>query len=107
MAKRALPWMAAAVLLALAAMPLRAAGIPPAAGMSESALKDRAALFAELAAARDEADAREIEDRIWKFWRSFADEESLRLLEESRIAQLRFDYAEAIIYMKTLVQHQP
>jgi tetratricopeptide (TPR) repeat protein len=101
---------AAAMLLALGSAPLCAAetaAIPPAVGLSESAAKERANLFAELAAAKNEADAREIEDRIWTFWRSFADEEVRQLLEESREAQLRFDYDEAIIYLKGLVQHAP
>ena len=56
---------------------------------------------------KSEAEAREVEDRIWTFWRSFADEQSRQLLEESRQAQLRFDYDEAILYMKELVKHAP
>ena len=83
------------------------ATIPPTVGLSESAAKERANLFAALATAKNDAEAREIEDRIWAFWRSFADEESRQLLEESREAQLRFDYDEAIIYLKGLVQHAP
>ncbi|MGA8613561.1 MAG: tetratricopeptide repeat protein [Xanthobacteraceae bacterium] len=101
---------AAAMLVALWSAPLCAAEpapIPPAVGLSESAAKERANLFAALAAAKNEADARDIEDRIWTFWRSFADAESRQLLEESRGAQLRFDYDEAIIYLKGLVQHAP
>ncbi len=100
----------AALLFMLAGAVLRAAepaAPPPAAGLSESAAKERAGLFAALAAAQSEADAREIEDRIWTFWRSFADEESRQLLEQSRDAQLRFDYDEAILYMKELVKHAP
>ncbi len=81
--------------------------IPPAVGLSESASYERAALFAELAAAKSDAEARVIEDRLWTFWRSFADEESKQLLEESRQAQLRFDYDEALLYMKELVKHAP
>jgi len=99
---------AAVMLLALEIAPLCAAepaAIPPAVGLSESAAKERANLFAALAAAKNDADARTIEDRIWAFWRSFADAESQDLLEESREAQLRFDYDEAIIYLKALVQH--
>jgi len=46
------------------------------ANLSENAAQQRAALFAELATAKNEADARAIEDRIWTFWRSFADAES-------------------------------
>ena len=101
---------AAAMMLALEIAPLCAAepaAIPPAVGLSERAAKERANLFATLAAAKNDADARAIEDRIWAFWRSFADAESRELLEESREAQLRFDYDEAIIYLKALVQHAP
>jgi tetratricopeptide (TPR) repeat protein len=101
---------AAAIVLALANMHLCAAepaAIPPAVGLSESAAKERANLFAALAAAKNDPEAREIEGRIWTFWRSFADAESRQLLEEAREAQLRFDYDEAIIYLKGLVQHAP
>jgi len=96
------------MLLALEIAPLCAAepaAIPPAVGLSESAAKERANLFAALAAAKNDADDRTIEDRTCAFWRSFADAESQDLLEESREAQLRFDYDEAIIYLKALVQH--
>jgi tetratricopeptide (TPR) repeat protein len=101
---------AAVMLFVLASVPSFAAeptAIPPAVGLSESAVKERANLFAALVAAKNEADAREIEDRIWTFWRSFADQESRQLLEESREAQLRFDYDEAIFYLKGLGQHAP
>jgi len=100
----------AAMLLALEIAPLCAAepaAIAPAVGLSASAVRERANLFAALAAAKDDADAREIEDRIRAFWRSFADAESRELLEQSREAQLRFDYDEAIIYLQALVQHAP
>src|ERR1700719_2469821 len=94
---------AAALLLMLASAASRAAEpapLPPAVGLSESAAEERAALFAALAAAKNDAEAREIEARLWTFWRSFADDESRQLLEQSREAQLRFDYAEALIYNK-------
>ncbi|MSO66490.1 MAG: hypothetical protein EXR03_00290 [Pseudolabrys sp.] len=99
--------MTAAALLILAAAPLHAGQLPPAAGLSENAAKQRAALFAELSSAKDEADAREIEDQIWTFWRGFADEESQRLLESSREAQLRFDYGNALVHLEALVKHAP
>jgi tetratricopeptide (TPR) repeat protein len=100
--------LALALLLLAGVTPLRAAEpLPPMAGASESAAKERAALFAELRAAPNEADAREIEQKIWKFWLDFADADSRELLEESRVAQLRFDYDEALIYMKALVVHAP
>ena len=77
------------------------------AGLSASAAQTRAGLFAELAAAKNEADAREIEERLWTFWRSFGDGETQRLLEESRLAQLRFDYGNALVALEKLVKHQP
>jgi tetratricopeptide (TPR) repeat protein len=81
--------------------------LPPMAGISESAAKQRAALFAALANARNEADAREIEDRLWTFWHSFGDATSQRLLEVSKQAQLSFDYGHALIALQELVTHQP
>src|SRR5580692_4069532 len=102
--------LATALLLVLASATLHAAEpepLPPATGLSESAAKERVALFATLAAAKSDAEAREIEERLWTFWRSFADDESRQLLERSREAQLRFDYAEALIYNKAVVKHAP
>jgi len=101
---------AAALLLMLAGASLRAAEpspIPPAVGSSDSAAKERAALFTALAAAKSDAEAREIEDRLWTFWRSSADDYARQLLQESHDAQLRFDYDEATLYMKELVKHAP
>jgi tetratricopeptide (TPR) repeat protein len=100
----------AALLFMQAGAILRAAEpapLPPAAGLSESAAKERATLFAALAAAKSDAEAREIEDRIRTFWRNSADDHSRQLLDESQQAQLRFDYDEAILYMKELVKHAP
>ena len=102
--------LATALLLVLASATLRAtvpSPLPPAVGLSESAAKERAALFTALAAAKDDAEAREIEERLWTFWRSLADDESRQLLEQSREAQLRFDYAESLIYNKEVVKHAP
>jgi len=101
---------AVALLLVLASTTLHAAApapLPPAVGLSVSAAKERAALFAALAAAKNDAEAREVEERLWTFWRSFADDESRQLLEQSREAQLRFDYAEALLYNKAVVEHAP
>jgi len=101
---------AAVILLMLTSAPLRAAEsatLPPAVGLTASEAKDRAALFAALAATKSDAEARAVEDRIWTFWRSFADAQSLQLLEKSKQAQLRFDYDEAIVYMKDVVEHAP
>ncbi len=101
---------ATVILLVLVSATVRAgepATLPPAVGLSESAAEERAALFTALAAAKSNVEARAIEDRLWTFWRSFADDKSKELLEESRQAQLRFDYDEAILYLKELVKHAP
>jgi tetratricopeptide (TPR) repeat protein len=101
---------AATMLFMLAGGSVRAAepaALPPAAGLTEAQAKERAALFAALAAAKNDAEARAVEERIWTFWRSFADAESSELLDASRQAQLRFDYDEALIYLKALVKHAP
>ena len=113
MGKRARSLIYLAVLATLAALPLRlqaAEGLqplPPAADLSESAAKVRAGLFAALSAAKDEPDAREVEDGLWKFWRSFADGESRRLLDLSKEAMLRFDYGGALAHLQSVVEHQP
>src|SRR5580704_15187381 len=93
---------AAFLLIVACASPAAAepAAIPPAVGLSESQATERAALFAALAATKNDAEAREVEDRLWTFWRSFADKQSQQLLDESHDAQLRFDYDEALLYMK-------
>ncbi len=111
MAMRALGILAIAAWTALMSAPLRAEppALPPLVGIEAGsrAAQERTALFVELKAAKNEADAREIEDKIWKFWRGFADEESRRLLEVSREAQLRFDIGNALLAMEALVKHQP
>jgi len=100
--------LAAAVLLAVtglcAAVP---AALPPATGLSDSQLGERAALFAELAATEDDAAARAVEYKIWAFWRGLADADSQALLAQAREAQLRFDYDEARLYLQELVKHAP
>jgi tetratricopeptide (TPR) repeat protein len=101
---------AATMLLAAAVGTVRAAEpvpLPAAVGLSEAEARERAALFAELAATKSDAEARAVEERIRAFWRSFADPQSRELLEASREAQLRFDYDEALIYLKGLVKHAP
>jgi tetratricopeptide (TPR) repeat protein len=101
---------AATMLLMLAGAAVRAAepaALPAAVGLSEAETKERTALFAALAATRNDAEARAVEERIWTFWRSFADAQSREFLDASRQAQLRFDYDEALIYMKALVRHAP
>jgi tetratricopeptide (TPR) repeat protein len=101
---------AAAILLCVAGGAAHAAEpapLPPAIGLSDAQAKERAVLFADLAATTNEAEARAVEERIWTFWRSFADAQSRELLEASREAQLRFDYDEALVYLQALVKHAP
>jgi tetratricopeptide (TPR) repeat protein len=100
----------AIALLVLAGAGVRAAepaALPPAVGLNEAEAKQRTALFAELAATKNDAEARAIEQRIWTFWRGFADAQSRQFLEASRDAQLRFDYGEALVYLRALVKHAP
>jgi tetratricopeptide (TPR) repeat protein len=101
---------AAIALLVMAGAGARAAEpapLPPAFGLSEAQAKERTALFAELAATKSDAEARAVEERVLTFWRSLADAQSRELLEASHQAQLRFDYDEALIYLKALVKHAP
>lgn len=99
-----------AALFMLASATIRAAEpapVPPAVGVSGRAAEERAALFAALAATKSDAEARAAEDRLWTFWRGLGDDESHRLLDQSREAQLRFAYAEALVYNKAVVAHAP
>ncbi len=105
MAMRAVYDLAVAVILILAGPACATESLPPMAGKSDNAAKVRAALFATLAAAKNDAEARAVEDRLWTFWRSAADEESRRLLEISRQAQLNF--GRALDARQKLVKHQP
>jgi tetratricopeptide (TPR) repeat protein len=73
----------------------------------ELARERRTELFAALASAKTEADAREIEDKIWTLWLTPPDEEGKRLLEESRQAQLRFDYGSALAALTKLTERAP
>ncbi len=108
MTVRAIAVLALAALLMLAGTALRAAeSLSPMAGLSESAAKERAALFAELTATKNDVEARAVEDKLWIFWGGFADAESQRLLAVSHEAQLRFDYGRALVAMEALVKHQP
>ena len=111
MAIRAVGALAIAAFMTLMGAPLRAEppALPPMAGIAAGsrAAQERAELLAELKAAKSEADSREIENKLWKFWRSIADEESRRLLEASREAQLRFDIGNSLLALEALVKHQP
>jgi tetratricopeptide (TPR) repeat protein len=81
--------------------------LPPMVGASQTALTERAALFAELKAVKNEADARIVEQKIWKFWLGFADAQTKEWLKDSRKAQLRFDYDEALFYNRAIVVRTP
>ena len=81
--------------------------IPPMAGLNAAATSTRAALFAELAATKSDAEARAVEDRLWTFWRGLGDETSLRLLKTAEDAQLEFDYGRALDALREMVAHQP
>jgi len=111
MAIRAVGALAIAAFMTLMSAPLRAEppALSPMAGIEAGsrAAQERAELLAELKAAKSEADSREIENKLWKFWRSIADEESRRLLEASREAQLRFDIGNSLLALEALVKHQP
>jgi tetratricopeptide (TPR) repeat protein len=95
------------VLAASVAYAADPAPVLPAVGVSGHAAEQRATLFAELAAAKSDDEARAIEDRLWTFWRGLGDDETRRLFEQSREAQLRFAYAEALVYNKAVVAHAP
>lgn len=105
---RVFAWLLLMALLLPAAPPLNAAEpLPAMAGLTEAQAKERAALFAELAATKSEAEARAVEDKLWIFWGSFADAESQQLLAVSHEAQLRFDYGHALVALEALIKHQP
>ena len=106
MARRAICGLA--VLAVLTAAPLRAAEpLAPMAGISDSAAKQRAALFAALAATKNDAEARAVEERLWTFWRGLGDPISLALLKKAEDAQLEFDYGHALEALRAMVKHQP
>jgi len=96
-----------AVLALLAATPAMAESLPPMAGIDAGAARERAELLAALKSAKDDGEARLIEDKLRAFWRGFADQESRRLWDVSREAQLRFDYGSALLAMQALTKHQP
>jgi tetratricopeptide (TPR) repeat protein len=81
-------------------------GAPPQA-QNQTAAREREALFAALATAKTEPEAREIEDRIWQFWLRAPDEESQRLLDAAIQAQRRMDYAWALHHLAELIKRAP
>ena len=99
--------MLAAVLLTPQRAPATDAPLPPMAGLSDSAAAERAALLAALAATKDDAQARAVEERLWAFWRGQGDATSLALLKTAEAAQLAFDYGHALEALYAMVKHQP
>jgi tetratricopeptide (TPR) repeat protein len=87
--------------------PATDAPLPPMAGLSGSAAAERAALLAALAATKDDAQARAVEERLWTFWRGRGDATSLALLKTAEAAQLEFDYGHALEALYDMVKHQP
>jgi tetratricopeptide (TPR) repeat protein len=81
--------------------------LPPMAGLSEAAAAERAALLAALAASKDDAEARAVEERLWTFWRGRGDARSLALLKTAEAAQIEFDYGHALEALYDMVKHQP
>lgn len=81
--------------------------LPPMAGLSDSAAKERTTLFAALAATKDDGEARAVEERLWTFWRGRGDATSLALLKTAETAQLEFDYGHALEALYEMVKHQP
>lgn len=77
------------------------------AGVTGSAAGERAALFAALKAAKDDAAARAVEERLWTFWRGRGDQTSLALIKRAEDAQLSFDYGHALEALYAMVKHQP
>jgi tetratricopeptide (TPR) repeat protein len=111
MAIRAI-WCLAAAAFVWLAQPVNAAeplpqSLPPMAGVSGSAAAERAALLAALAATKDDAQARAVEERLWTFWRGRGDATSLALLKTAEAAQLEFDYGHALEALYDMVKHQP
>jgi tetratricopeptide (TPR) repeat protein len=110
MAKRATWRLAVPVLTVLAGAAAMAAEpqtptSPPAA--SASAAQERAALFAALAAARSEPEARRIEDRIWKFWLTAPDAKAQSLMDETKKEMAQFNYVGALADLDELIRRAP
>jgi tetratricopeptide (TPR) repeat protein len=74
---------------------------------SKTAKPALAALFSELAAAKSDSEARQVEDRIWNIWLKAPDLESQSLLEESKQAQNAFDYQGALLALGKLIERAP
>jgi tetratricopeptide (TPR) repeat protein len=75
--------------------------------LAETATATREALFAALAEAKTEPEAREIEQRIWKLWLTAPDHESQVLLDLSILAQQRLDHRNALAVLGQLTERAP
>jgi tetratricopeptide (TPR) repeat protein len=80
-------------------------GVP--APAAETGSDTREALFAALAQARAEPEARAIEERIWAFWLKAPDHDSQLLLDRSIMAQQRLDYRSSLMLLGQLIERAP
>ncbi len=113
MALRRDPPGARAILLAL----LLVAGIPamPASAEDTQALRGDAATYAEegerlfryLAEARDEAEARAMEDEIWRHWMQAPDTAAADLMAKAMERRGNYDYAGAVAILDELIALAP
>jgi tetratricopeptide (TPR) repeat protein len=76
-------------------------------GASGERERTRERLFAALAAAPNESVAREITDRIWRFWFEAPDAEAARLMREVQERRSMFDLAAALKLLDNLVEQAP
>lgn len=111
------PWRAAILALPLALSPLAPAArspeppAPPSApspdAREDARLEERRALFTALKAAPKELQAREIEDRIWRFWMVGPTEAATETLSRA-VQEMRYgDYESALDILDRLVESDP
>ncbi|HUF57318.1 MAG TPA: hypothetical protein VMM55_12240 [Thermohalobaculum sp.] len=97
----------AAAGMGLAPLPVPAAGPDGAAEAEAPAPADREALFAALAAAATEAEAREIEGALWEFWLTAPDPEAQALLDRALDRRRWGDLEAAIEALDQLIAGWP
>ena len=85
------------------ALSLGAAAVVPVAAFAD----EPDDLFARLLEATSEAEAREIENRIWLFWMQGPDEAATALMQEAMAARRNYDYAGALELIERLLEQQP
>ena len=64
-------------------------------------------LFQRLKATTEEAEADDLETRIWQIWISADEGESARLMREGILAMSRRAYADALVHFDALVERAP